>query len=485
MQYSFAEHPEFTCPECKGMFNPELWLLVNVDERPDLVESIRTGNLHNVECPHCGQTIAIDAPLLLFSRGSNPPVLFSPAQSATRETSIEQALYLVDLLRRRLGVDWRDAWLKEHGLPAVALRQALPGLFNFDVARSPELLAIRQELYNPELSDDLPRRIQLARKGLGLISREQDPELWASFHGTLGNCLSKVSEGNQAENLEQAIHHCHLSQEVYSRHDFPEYWASVQLILAKAYLDRRRGDPAENIERAIELINDALSVYQRDILPLQWAHAQGYLGRAYSGRILGDPAENIEKTIYHFQQSFEIDIDKNKGSYSSILEHDTPINHVLLAHAYMNRRNGLADNIDSAIAHFQLAQQYYKRLDAPETWWMWYSIQNNLAYCYRNRLHGDYIDNIEKAIECGHQALEVFTQHGFSDLQAKVWAKNHHNLGSAYRQRIKDERANNLERAIYHYHQALTVFNRETSPIDWARVQNDLANAYGTVAKPQ
>ncbi len=58
------------------------------------------------------------------------------------------------------------------------------------------------------------------------------------------------------------------------------------------------------------------------------------------------------------------------------------------------------------------------------------------------------------------------------------WARTQNNLANAYRDRIRGERADNLEQAIAHYDAALTVYTREAFPEHWAMTQNNLANAY-------
>ena len=66
---------------------------------------------------------------------------------------------------------------------------------------SAELEAILDELSIPaQLS--VPRRINLTQQALRMISRDQDPPLWAALQVELGNALTKNPLTDRAANLE-------------------------------------------------------------------------------------------------------------------------------------------------------------------------------------------------------------------------------------------------------------------------------------------
>jgi predicted RNA-binding Zn-ribbon protein involved in translation (DUF1610 family) len=54
MPHSFSQTASLTCPQCGRAFSAEVWLIVDADERPDLLARIRAGTLHDLTCPHCG-----------------------------------------------------------------------------------------------------------------------------------------------------------------------------------------------------------------------------------------------------------------------------------------------------------------------------------------------------------------------------------------------------------------------------------------------
>jgi tetratricopeptide (TPR) repeat protein len=87
---------------------------------------------------------------------------------------------------------------------------------------------------------------------------------------------------------------------------------------------------------------------------------------------------------------------------------------------------------------------------------------------------GQRADNLEIAIACYELALEVITRSAYPE----YWASTQHNLATAYCKRIKGGKADNIERAIETYQAALEIYTREVFPEDWATTQVSLAIAY-------
>ncbi|MDJ0615988.1 MAG: CHAT domain-containing protein [Calothrix sp. MO_192.B10] len=87
---------------------------------------------------------------------------------------------------------------------------------------------------------------------------------------------------------------------------------------------------------------------------------------------------------------------------------------------------------------------------------------------------GSKASNMEIAI-AGYEIVgNIFTPTAFP----QIWARIQNNLGEAYRNRIVGEKADNLELAIAAHNQALTVTTPEAFPQDWAMTQNNLGAAY-------
>ncbi len=102
------------------------------------------------------------------------------------------------------------------------------------------------------------------------------------------------------------------------------------------------------------------------------------------------------------------------------------------------------------------------------------NIQNNLGLAYNSLPGGDRQANLEKAINCYQQALQVYTRDAFPS----NWAKVQRDLGVVYRNLPGSDQQENLKKAINHYNTALQVYSRDTFPLDWAITQNNLGVAY-------
>ncbi|QIR38768.1 CHAT domain-containing protein [Tolypothrix sp. PCC 7910] len=130
-----------------------------------------------------------------------------------------------------------------------------------------------------------------------------------------------------------------------------------------------------------------------------------------------------------------------------------------------------ANNMEIAIAGYEIALTVYTRNVFPE---QWATTQNNLGNAYRNRIMGERAENLEEAITAYRTALEVLTRNAFP----VDWATTQNNLGNAYSDRIMGEHAENLELAIAAYRAALEVRTRNAFPEQWATTQNNLGTAY-------
>ncbi|MEZ2241130.1 CHAT domain-containing protein [Microcoleus sp.] len=139
---------------------------------------------------------------------------------------------------------------------------------------------------------------------------------------------------------------------------------------------------------------------------------------------------------------------------------------MFLGHTYHRRFKGdRAENQERAIAYCQDALQVYTREAFPIQWAM---IQNTLTLAYHNRIRGDRLENSELAIAAGEAAMEVRTR----EAMPEEWAEVQNNLGIIYC------KAENLEQAIACYENALLFRTREEFPKLWAQTQMNLASAY-------
>jgi tetratricopeptide (TPR) repeat protein len=128
--HSWAKPTKVRCPTCGEVYEFDAWVIVDMDERPDLVERISNPSfrnpLHRPTCYACGTWgFLLDEPLLLYRPGKAPPLLFSPADGATADEIWNQAVNLFNRLRASLGNTWRPEWNDQM---ALVERQLLPAV---------------------------------------------------------------------------------------------------------------------------------------------------------------------------------------------------------------------------------------------------------------------------------------------------------------------------------------------------------------------
>lgn len=179
MANSHAEHASLPCRACGRVFDADVWVIVDTEERPDLLARLRAGTLHDLTCPHCSHEATLNAALLLLRPHGAPVLLFSPRRGGDRAGDEEQAAALVGMLREHMGAAWQDEWLGE-GVAGVT-REALPAALSDD----PETIARLEAAAAP--GDDVP------------------PALRAALEQVIGALQAEGVRVNTADDLRRAL----------------------------------------------------------------------------------------------------------------------------------------------------------------------------------------------------------------------------------------------------------------------------------------
>lgn len=309
------------------------------------------------------------------------------------------------------------------------------------------------------------RRTELCRQALEMLSKDEQPALWARLQNDLATSLVQSPIGNYAKNIEQAINHYHMALEVLTQNSDAKLWAMTEFNLAGAYYKRIYGQREENLEQAISHGKETLRVFTREDFPHEWAQVENTLGEAYRVRIHGQRAENLETALRHFEQALIVHSREAFPEDWAMLQNN-------MAAAYADRLLGeRIDNLENAIKHAEQALKIRTRQTDPEAWAM---TQHNLGHAYRYRIRGDPAENIEEAIHCFQLALEVRSREALP----KDWAESQNNLGDTYLARVNGEPDKNIREAIVHFQQALEVYTYSMFPEYWAQVQSNLGNGY-------
>lgn len=171
--YSHAEPATLSCPGCGQSIATEIWTIVDIDERPDLLARLLNETIHTVTCPKCGHVAVVNAPLLIIRQKEKPVLLFSPARGFTPEEDEEHAVALVGMLREHLGQGWQNDWLGD-GVSGIA-RDALPRILSDDPRTLAALAtaAAQDDEVPIQIRDTLERiMVVLANEGVRVSTAE-------------------------------------------------------------------------------------------------------------------------------------------------------------------------------------------------------------------------------------------------------------------------------------------------------------------------
>lgn len=259
--------------------------------------------------------------------------------------------------------------------------------------------------------------IQLCRFALQQVDIAAQPQLWAFLQSALGGCLLVSTEGDRAQNVEEAIAAFQEVLRFRTRWDTPIEWANTIHNLGRAYRMRLQGDPEDNLEKAIACYQEELKVITPVAHPIEWAETMYFLGNAYYLQQRGNRDENLAEDI----------------------------------HCYELRQQGdRIENLARAIAAFQAAVQVRFSQKDDDGWKQSMSMlaetYHELGNAYRARDDGDRAENLEKAIEAYEQALNRWPSQ-----ESVEWAATQNALGIAYDLRKRGDRKENIEHAIEAY----------------------------------
>lgn len=105
---------------------------------------------------------------------------------------------------------------------------------------------------------DMPRRVELCRQALALLTKRHNPQMWATLQVELANSLAQNPRGNRSKNIEAAIVAYNQALTVRTQITMHIEWAQTMMNLADVYLDRVSGDSIDNTRQAIKLYERVL-----------------------------------------------------------------------------------------------------------------------------------------------------------------------------------------------------------------------------------
>ena len=486
MPHSFAQNQDVTCPHCQRQFTHTLWLIVDSEERPDLLEQIQAGSLHTAICPHCHTELGqADAPLLLYRPSQQPALLFSPAQQTSPEEDGEHFQGLLGMLQEQTRANWTQDWLQANveAVPRQLLPLQLGGLPNEEAMR--QMMAQMAQRV-AELSHENP---EMAAQLAQLLEADEE---------TLGQMLAALQEEEEEEEYDED-EETSERERLLDQFIYQETWlGSYQFarehpeLLAEEtihYLEELLVLNADN-ENGVRILTEHLEL-------LQACRTHG-LAEAFAAK-MGATVQQLEQAVSQprdgglnippelqplINELAQLNRPHEMPRKIALLQQaikrvPRPSNPPLWAALQMELANTLqknplgeqAQNIEQAIQLYEQALQVRIRAAMPTEW---AQTTMGLALAYSNRIRGEQAQNIEQAIQLTEQALQVSTRAAMPT----EWAQTTMNLATVYYSRIRGERAQNIEQAIQLYEQALQVMTRAAMPTEWAKTTMGLALAY-------
>jgi hypothetical protein len=132
MPRSQREIAELQCPSCGKPFETNVWLIVDRQERPDLVQLLLEGELNVARCPHCNAEGGVTHPLLFHDAGRQQVLAALPLTVKGMDAARELVGDLLQRLVDTLPPDERKPYLGEvelvpelDGLRALLIEQTL------------------------------------------------------------------------------------------------------------------------------------------------------------------------------------------------------------------------------------------------------------------------------------------------------------------------------------------------------------------------
>jgi tetratricopeptide (TPR) repeat protein len=525
--HSLSEPLDLTCGQCGRTLAFELWLIVDADERPDLLA--RAGALHTVSCSVCGPQGEVDAPLLLYlpdhnSATGQPPLIFSPAEQTSAEQDQQMAVGLLQELARRLGAAWQDDWLAQ---VASVRRELLPVALSDDPAAMREHLTQSRE--DAELAPGAAVLTEiaatLAAEGVRLESPAdleralaERPALAARLEEAVRAAMAEEDDDDDGDDDGDDDD---ASAAAATLPDLLNRFIAADVVGRIAA--HRRGAPGTAERRSRRALRPGAGRIRRQ--PRRRAIADGPTAPCCAAAVkpalpAPSPSRCCRRTRWRKPSGMGLTPEEFLAQMRSAQQQMPPALREVLAElaaagveihspeelerrwrarpdlrakveAAMAEQSGPGFDIPpevrpllDALGHLtrrtdmprriELCRQALALVDRSTNPRLWAALQGELANGYTQNLQGDKAANLERAIEGYEQALQVRTRQAMP----VEWATTQMNLATAYSDRIRGDKAANLERAIEGYEQALQVRTRQAMPVEWAQTMNNLATAY-------
>ena len=274
-------------------------MIIDAEERPDLLQLVRQDQLRMRSCPSCGAEVSLPPTLLLLYRPSREPSLVIGVPPGDEPFVQDVGNSLLSQLRDALGPAWRDEWLQDiAAVPWDVLITALQSEAQADLvaaglnSTNPEVrLAMNWRLAEDgarfAYEGDLEARAFAIEHYTAALADATESDLAAQLHNSLARLYIEVRSPDFAADMEAAVAHAREALAASDAESSSRAFAYMNL--GSALIDRIEGDRALALEEAIDAMSKASVQLASLEMDEQRAKADLVLGHALVERIVDSP----------------------------------------------------------------------------------------------------------------------------------------------------------------------------------------------------
>ncbi len=387
-----------------------------------------------------------------------------------------------------------------------------------------ELLSELRMLEDAELPRDVSEAaISLATRALDLVTRADDPEVWADVQASLGRYqIVQGYEQNEIPLISEGIEHTRSAHSVWTRTGHTAQWAAAQGVVADGRMAlgelkedatllrtaigdfalageeiRRESDPqawakhmnatanahfrlaqmtgdTDALSHAVTFYEKALEVWRRDEDESAWSIPTFNIGLCL--KILGD----LKGDASAYEQSITAMIDSLAGTTEGTVSWGSTMNSIASSRMSLGSLTASPAHMEEAHRNYEAAIAVFPRETEP-AWWAMLSMNIVTSFDRLGNLRSDPT-LLRQGIEYASDAATTATRERMPNFWAGLMSISAHSRLSLARL-LGDARP--LRRTIDDITSVIEVRSRESVPMEWAYLMRFRGTAALEIARSE
>jgi tetratricopeptide (TPR) repeat protein len=299
---SFSQYVHVECPRCRKPFSPEIYVLVDTNERPDLVQLIKGEILHCPVCPFCNLVLNVGMPLLVYRPDQRVPLIFAPVRGSSQEQREEQALMLFSTLQQRLDGQRLDTLTRSVYETDLAGLASVVDL-DLDLLRGGRDQSLRLAMDQYLSCDTWEESLDVVERNDVLLRKEALADLRSSIKAA--DAAGDTDAIAMFTEHEDVLLGCvRLGVQNAFAAKFDGSGRTVKMNLAAIFGGLARSD-SEQPQQAVMLARAGLDRIRRQDNEETWARMQWTLGDALLDLALSGQPQETDDAAWHFRAAME------------------------------------------------------------------------------------------------------------------------------------------------------------------------------------